>query len=311
MKITRLWMRLMPLVVLLLFTACRESEELDQKPDCEVTVNLYMDTPSSRLGDPGIASDEMNTYWTKMDLFFVYEEGRVFRQTLTKDEFDASENKRFVFQVPEGTISLYGVAYGDEQQSLNPVTPAEVKSLRTTDITTVSEDKKKVYLLSLFSGKTESKVVSVENVSSFDLTLTRLIAKIDVQWDAQGAYADNAYTDVVMGDMSLTGLAQGYFFPEDVADLDQQNLTDNLATYKMSDPISQRNGRTYFYAFPGVKNHIKFNVNYTSSASSQKSSSYDAVFLNSISKASWHKINLTVRGTKTETSNNIELGTKN
>lgn len=304
MKITRLGMGLLSFVVLLLFTACRESDVLET--DCEVTVNLYMDIPSTRVSDPGISSDESVAYWTNMDLFFVYDGGRVIRYTLTKEKFNASENKRFVFQVPEGNIALYGVAYGDEQQTLSATTPDAVKSLRTNDITTVSDDKKKAYLLSLFSGKTEPKTVTVENVTSFSLTLTRLIAKIDIQWDAQGAYTDNSYTNVAMGDMSLTGLVQGYFFPDDVMDVEQQPLTENLETYRMSDPISQRNGRTYFYAFPGVKNHIKFSVDYTSSTSF--TSFYDAVFLSPISKASWHKINLTVRGTKTETSNNIELG---
>lgn len=306
MKITRLGMGLLSFFILLLFTACRESDVLETETDCEVTVNLYMDIPSTRVSDPGISSDESVAYWTNMDLFFVYDEGRVVRYTLTKEEFNASVNKRFVFQVPEGNIALYGVAYGEDQQPLSATTPDAVKSLRTNDITTVSDDKKKSYLLSLFSGKTEPKTVTVENVTSYTLTLTRLIAKIDIQWDAQGAYADNSYTDVAMGDMSLTGLAQGYFFPDDVANVGQQLLTDNLETYRMSDPISQRNGRTYFYAFPGVKNHIKFSVDYTSSTSF--TSSYDAVFLSSLSKASWHKINLTVRGTKTDASNNIELG---
>lgn len=313
MKTACLWIqRLLPIISLLFLTACHESEVFEQMPDCEVTVNLFVETPKTRVGDPGNSSEETDVFWTSIDLFFVYDNGRVIQETLNETDFKEQSSGTFLFAVPEGSMSVYGVAYGKGQEPLKATTPEQVKALRTQDITTIADSKqKKEYLLSLFSGKTDPQTVSADNPVTFSMVLNRLIAKIDLQWDAQGAYANNKFTDVQMGDMSLTGLAQGYFFPEEMtADLETAALTPDLQTYKVADPISQRNGRTYFYAFSGVASRIAFDVTYTSAGADPETPdvetrSYEASFKQPLDKASWHKVNLNVVGTKTSTSGNV------
>jgi hypothetical protein len=67
---------------------------------------------------------------------------------------------------------------------------AEVQNMRTLDIASISggDDAKQKYIQNIFSGISDSADIVKDRNNRIDVTCTRLAAKIDVQWDAQGAY---------------------------------------------------------------------------------------------------------------------------
>lgn len=300
---------LFPLLIGWLFAACQHAAQVEQLPECEVTVNLFVDTPKTRQGepDPGVGHDEHALLWDKLDLLFVYEkEQRVYKHTLTRQKYEENASRRFLFTLPVGKVGVYAVAYGNAQQPLPAATPDDVRNMRTNDLQTMTkDDERKKYLLGLFSGVIADPVVLRSGEQNMlELKLTRLIAKVDIQWDAQEAYAGQAFTDVSMSSMSINGLSRGYFFPHLHPEADNEPLAENVASYKMETPVSKRNGRTYFYVFSGVKNPISFYVTYQRTAETDAAAptiqtvNYLATFKQPLKQASWHKVNLTVKGNK-------------
>lgn len=304
-----------------LFTACQHAAQVEQLPECEVTVNLFVEASGTRESDPGVGHDEHALLWEKLDLLFVYEkEQRVYKQTLSRKEYEQSASKQFLFTLPVGQVAVYAVAYGAAQESLSTATPDEVKNLRTNDLVEMAgegvlDEERKKYLLGLFSGViTEPVELQSGKTQVFTLTLRRLVAKVDVQWDAQEAYAGQIYTDVTMGSMSINGLSRGYFFPHLHLEADNEPLAENVASHKMETPISKRNGRTYFYVFSGVKNQIRFDVTYQhatgegATAPTTQTVNYIATFQQTLKQASWHKVNLSVKGNKfPQSGQNVEI----
>lgn len=113
-----------------------------------------------------------------------------------------------------------------------------------------------------------------------------------------------------MSEITLDGLAQGYVFPSKVSNITYPSISENVATFTANDPISVRNGRTYFYTFPMVgqnsagdvkKNAIRFTVTYTyndeDGREQQKVHSYKATFDEPSNPNTWYKVNIKVNGT--------------
>ena len=113
-----------------------------------------------------------------------------------------------------------------------------------------------------------------------------------------------------MSDITFWGLSQGYFFPGEKAVAEP--ALEHEATYRMNSPISERNGRTYFYTFSGAKNYFNFVVKHrVAEALDEKKTSYTATFVNALERSSWHKVNLTVSGTTfEETTKELNLTQK-
>lgn len=293
-----------------LFAACQQADEVKQISECEVMVNLLVETPGTRIGDPGTGHDENAILWENIDLFFVYsKEDRVIKKSLLRKDYEASKAKKFLFTLPVGNVDVYAVAYGKQQKPLQTATPEQVRTLRTNDLMDMKEPKfteedRKKYLLGLFSAViNQPLVLQSGKAEMLTLTLKRLIAKVDIQWDAQEAYEGFTYTDVALSDMHINGITQGYFFPQQQTDLNNPELTENIAAYTMNTPASKRNGRAYFYVFAGVKNQIRFNVVYQQVAEAgsepkTKTVNYTAAFQQPLKQASWHKVNLNVKGTQ-------------
>lgn len=150
------------------------------------------------------------------------------------------------------------------------------------------------------------------------VSCTRLAAKIDVQWDAQGAYENGKFTEASMSEITLNGLAQGYVFPSKVSNITYPSISENVATFAAKDPISKRNGRTYFYTFPMVgqnltgkekKNAIRFTVTYNDGSGSEPVKQHYTATFNEPSKPNtWYKVNIKVNGTTASaTEGNHEL----
>ena len=155
------------------------------------------------------------------------------------------------------------------------------------------------------------------------MTLTRLAAKIDIQWDAANAYPE--YTDVKVenfkfyGDNASTDIAssgKGRLFPDLCTDQESKILGGKSFLSVFTSPISQRNGRVYHYVFPdGVStpkivfdlsaNHVK-DDNQTENINGKYTFNFTG---GALKKASWYKINTTISGlSNINTSQDITFG---
>ena len=215
-----------------------------------------------------------------------------------------------------GTVHIYGVTYsGEAGRDLvsaikHAKIDADVKAL------TISND-----YASDTSGST-SKFVSVATgfykgddgtLANFEIqqggagtvgsiprmSLKRLAAKIDIQWDAADAYPN--YTDVKVtgftfdGGASVTGSGSGRLFPE--LNASSTNKLMGNKTFVNTSEISQRNGRVYHYVSPdGVSTpKVTFNISANDNGGND-SKDYSLNFSKTLSPATWYKVNATIKG---------------
>lgn len=153
------------------------------------------------------------------------------------------------------------------------------------------------------------------------MVLGRLAAKIDIQWDAKGAYEKDEdgkqkFTDVkVQGftyhgepeeaESTISGSGKGRLFPT----LYYQKVTSKTpvsghTSFVNTSEISKRNGRVYHYTFPDgtEKPRITFDIKTKKDgATEEKSGKVTFDFKNrteSFNPAQWYKINVTIKGTQ-------------
>lgn len=153
------------------------------------------------------------------------------------------------------------------------------------------------------------------------MVLGRLAAKIDIQWDAKGAYEKDKdgkqkFTDVkVQGftyhgapeeaESTISGSGKGRLFPT----LYYQEVTPKTpvsghTSFVNTSEISKRNGRVYHYTFPDgtAKPRITFDIKTKKDgATEEKSDKVTFDFKNrteSFNPAQWYKINVTIKGTQ-------------
>lgn len=275
--------------------------------DAEMLLSVSINT-GTRAGDPGTDHGEWNADWANLGVYVVYSTGRVLSFSIPKAEFSSPKT----FSVIEGTAQIYAVAFpaGHTPPVCNTV--AEVQNMQTLNIANIEGNaSKQNYIQNVFSGFSADEVAikkNQENVVS--VTCTRLAAKIDVQWDAQGAYADGKYTQATMSEITHDGLAEGYIFPTVATISDEPSVILTDATYTADDPISERNGRTYFYTFPGKSSAINFSVTYTPGTDDalKGEQKYKALFPNTIESNTWYKVNINVSGTKASVTEGWVLG---
>lgn len=147
------------------------------------------------------------------------------------------------------------------------------------------------------------------------MTLTRLAAKIDIQWDAQDAYVlennENIYYEDVSVDEFMFYTSQGdppveenetgkgFLFP----DLNHTGTaTPGKKGFYNTSPISKRNGRVYHYVFPDGKNNpcvtfqISANKKQEGTADEEVNKKYTFNFTQPLQKSTWYKINTTIKG---------------
>ena len=308
---------------LFLLAACQKEEDVPA-PYTE-TVQLIISVPASastRIGDPGTAVDE-GACWNQLAVILAYtDNSKVKTTTITQAEFNAlpsyngnTNYKLLAIDAEPGEVYIYGVTYSSDAAQ-NP--ESAIKACKKNDdvqALTISND----YALTGTNTIDYAKFVSVatgyykttgNQPAVFTIqeggtgqvggtiptmTLTRLAAKIDIQWDAADAYPEG-YTDVKVKDFNYNGTARGRLFP----DLSTSNYSPTTATkefYNTSE-ISQRNGRVYHYTFPdGVSvPSVKFNITATKNGTTTTNKPYTLTFPNKLNQATWYKVNATIRG---------------
>lgn len=310
--------------VVLCLTACGSSDD-DGAPVADVeTVQLIISVPATsagtRMGDPGTAVDE-GADWDRLAVILAYSDNsKVRTTTITQEQFNAlpayNGNKNFkllAIDAQPGKVYIYGVTYSNAAKN-NPssaiagcTTNAEVQAL------TISNDYSKpeggtidyAQFVSVATGYykgegstpatleiKEGGTGEVGNIPT--MTLTRLAAKIDIQWDAADAY-EAGYTDVGVTGFTYNGGEEGRLFPE----LSPASTTATKPwTFYNTSEISQRNGRVYHYVFPdGVsKPSVTFNISATQNGTTTTDKSYTMTFPSALQKATWYKVNATIKG---------------
>ena len=275
--------------------------------DAEMRLSVSINA-GTRAGDPGTDHGEWNANWENLGVYVVYTNDRVFSFSIPKSKFSSP----MMFSVIEGKAKIYAVALPAGHTPPICNTAAEGQNMRTLDISTLSgDDAKQNYIQNIFSGISEKEVTIKKNdENTASVFCSRLAAKIDVQWDAQGAYADGKYTQATMSEITHDGLAEGYIFPTEATISEEPSVILTDATYTADDPISERNGRTYFYTFPGKSSAINFSVTYTPGTDDalKGEQKYKALFPNTIESNTWYKVNINVSGTKASVTEGWVLG---
>ena len=290
-------------------SSCVFEEHVPEPAVADAEMRLSVSISSgTRAGDPGTDHGERNADWETLGIYVVYTNGRVLSFSIPKDNFSSPK----VFSVFEGTAQVYAAAFPAGHTPPVCTTVAEVQNMRTLDISKMSGDNnaKQKYIQNIFSGISDSAEIIKDANNTINVTCTRLAAKIDVQWDAQGAYENGKYTQAAMSEITHDGLAEGYIFPTvaTISDEPKTILTD--ATYTADDPVSERNGRTYFYTFPGQSSAINFSVTYTpgTDGTLEGMQNYKASFPKKIESNTWYKVNINVSGTKASVTEGWVLG---
>ena len=160
------------------------------------------------------------------------------------------------------------------------------------------------------------------------MILGRLATKVDIQWDAKGAYENGddgkpKFTDVkVQGftyhgeeeNAATTEAGYGRLFPTlNAAEGTVKTSVGGQKTFINTLEISKRNGRVYHYTFPdGVtKPRITFDLK-TTKKEGEAETKTEVTFdlknkIKSFNPAQWYKINVTISGTKIGSASNITI----
>lgn len=322
----------------MLFVACSHDDEDRPAPDVE-TVRLIISVPATsagtRMGDPGTAVDE-GADWDRLAVILAYTDdsqvtlpnnSKVQVTTISKNDFVnlpiyGNTNYRLLsIDAQPGTVYIYGVTYSNAAANNPSSAIAGCKTNADVQALTISNDYSKpvdgaIYYAKFVSvatgyykesGNGPAKFVIKEGgtgeVGSIPtMTLTRLAAKIDIQWDAADAY-EAGYTDVKVtgfkynSNTNVEGVGFGRLFP-DLVSASATAIGGSKKFYNTSE-ISQRNGRVYHYVFPdGVSvPKVTFNISAKKTGeTSDPSADYTLAFKSALQKATWYKVNATIKG---------------
>ena len=274
---------------------------------------------------------------------------------------DANGFRTYTMYLPLGTCCVYGVTYSSGQglnleEMLDGIATdgqdhnSDIYKLKisndyakpsggTTDIAkfiSVATG----YALKLDKNQlltTDREVIVEKNINAnintkqyWRMVLGRLAAKIDIQWDAKGAYEKDKdgnlkYTNVKVSQFTYHGEPKGTtkadagcgrLFPT----LYHQEVTSRTSvsghtTFVNTSEISKRNGRVYHYTFPDGTNppRLTFQLDTEKEGTTGK---YNVTFDMSNLKdgfipARWYKINVKISGTQLKGEQNITINNFN
>ena len=164
------------------------------------------------------------------------------------------------------------------------------------------------------------------------MVLGRLAAKIDIQWDAKGAYEkDNdgnlKYTKVKVTQFTYHGEPKGTtkadagcgrLFPTlYYKEVTSRTSVSGNTTFVNTSEISKRNGRVYHYTFPdgAIPPRLTFKLD-TEKEGTTGNKIYNVTFDMSNLKdgfipARWYKINVTIKGTQLDDKSDITISNFN
>ena len=266
----------------------------------------------------------------------------------------------YQIHLPIGTCCMYGVTYSKDQgfdlekllsgiekdgSDANPavlnlqISNDYAKSGGTMDVAkfisvatgyAVEIDPK----ANLVKGNREIVVEQFASTGFYDrkywrMILGRLATKVDIQWDAKGAYENGAdgkpkFTDVkVQGftyhgeaeNAATTGAGSGRLFPTlNTAEGTDKTSVGGQKTFINTSEISKRNGRVYHYTFPDgiTKPRIIFNVSTRKDETTSTETNRNITFkfdklTGGFIPARWYKINVTISGTKIGAASDITI----
>lgn len=290
-------MIMMAAAVVALTASCRDDDPVAEAApavrDAEVSVSVRFSLPQSRTGDPGSGHQEFAEGWDRLYLYFVYDDGSVITERVARADFLSP----MIFGVYEGSVQVFAAAVPDGQADTRAYTPDEVRSLTVTDIYNAvqgDDARRKEYMLGFFSGVSSPTKIVKEQTNEINLVLNRLVAKIDMQWDVQPGITEGSFVDASMSEISFRGYATGYLFPPSEAPATAVGTVRDLAT--IDGTVSARNGRAYFYTFPGPGCGFDFGLTFSGGDISGGERRYVATFSKPLTGDAWHKVNITVRG---------------
>ena len=287
----------------------------------------------------------------------------VTHSTSTLSGPDANGFRTYTMYLPLGTCCVYGVTYSngeglDLEGELNKIT--EDGTNRNSDIykLQISNDYAHKdgaidiakfisvatgYALKLDSETqilTDEREIKVEKNINADINtkqywrmvLGRLAAKIDIQWDAKGAYEKDEdgklkYTNVkVQGftyhgepaDQETTVSGYGRLFPT----LYHKNVSPMVTVsgqtpFLNTSEISKRNGRVYHYTFPDGTNppRITFQLDTEKEGTTGNKIYYVTFDMSNLKDgfipARWYKINVRISGSRLGNESNITINNFN
>lgn len=295
------------------------------------TVKLYISVPgvqSTRLGDPGTAVDE-GEEWDELAIIMAYTDdsqvtlpnNKVQVTTISKEDFEklpiyGNTNYRLLsIDAQPGTVYIYGVTYSDDADNNPSSDISNCKTNEAVQALTISNDYSKPEDGTIDYAKFVSVATGYYKGSGTDLapfeikkggtgeigsiptmTLTRLAAKIDIQWDAADAY-EAGYTDVKVTGFTYKGTKYGRLFPN-IASSNYSAEKQDWTFYNTLE-ISQRNGRVYHYTFPDgtTTPSVTFNISAKKTGETESTTkSYTMTFPSALQKATWYKVNATIKG---------------
>ena len=271
---------------------------------------------------------------------------------------DANGFRTYTMYLPLGTCCVYGVTYSKDQGldlegMLNGIAKdgqnhnSDIYDLQisndyakpnggTTDIAkfiSVATG----YALKLDKNQlltSDREVIVEKNINAdintkqyWRMVLGRLAAKIDIQWDAKGAYEKDEdgkqkFTDVKVQGFTYHGEPEGTtksdagygrLFPTLYAVSAETPKTSvgGQKTFINTSEISKRNGRVYHYTFPDgtAKPRITFDIKTKRDGATEEKSDKVTFDLKnrteSFNPAQWYKINVTIKGAKIGNASNI------
>lgn len=317
------------------------------------TVRLYLNVPSTataRVGDPGYPTGEGED-WDQLAVMIESADGNpitadgshYYVKTLSIEGYKALPEQSGYHWLPidlvkDSKVYIYGVTYSSTAAN-NP--SADITEVVTNNGTFANLEIPNNYsetsgqidaakFLSVATGYYEKDgnrefTVTQPTGDLYDpatmptMTLTRLAAKIDIQWDAADAYVlennENIYYEDVSVDKFMFYTSQentavgenetgtGFLFP----DLNHTGTaTPGKKEFYNTSPISKRNGRVYHYVFPDGKNnpyvtfHISASKKQEGTADEEVSKDYNFKFIQPLQKSTWYKINTTIKGLKND-----------
>lgn len=284
----------------------------------------------------------------------------VTHSTSTLSGPDANGFRTYTMYLPLGTCCVYGVTYSNGE-GLN--LEGELNKI-TEDGTNRNEDIYKLQISNEYAHKngaidiakfisvatgyalkldknqlltTDREVIVEKNINAdintkqyWRMVLGRLAAKIDIQWDAKGAYekgedGKQKFTNVkVQGftyhgepagqETTVSGSGYGRLFPT----LYHQNVSSMVSvsgntSFLNTSEISKRNGRVYHYTFPDGTNpppRITFQLDTEKEGTTGNKIYYVTFDMSNLKDgfipARWYKINVRISGTQL-TKDNITI----
>ncbi len=175
------------------------------------------------------------------------------------------------------------------------------------DNTTGSLTSNKDIIIAFKDEKDGTGSTSVEDKEYWRMNIRRLATKLDIQWDAQGAYEAGKYKNIKVssltydgGSTTAAGTGYGRLFPTlqsaDVA------AVGGRKTFLNTSEISKRNGRQYHYLFPDGSKTAKVTFTIQSELAADATANnilyvFDFKNHTPLQSATWYKVNTTISGT--------------